>query len=134
MFRTTVLILLVVLLVSTSGCIGKFALTRSLYDWNLTVSNKFVDELLFLILSPIYVGALAIDAVVLNVLEFVTGDNPVGGGRAVSRTIEAPDGSRIVLTRLEDGSVDLRLYRGDDEIRHANLVQADGFVVARDAR
>ena len=61
-----------------SACIGSFGLTKSVYDWNMGL-NKWVGELVFLVLViiPVYGIALLIDAVILNLIEFWTGSNPM---------------------------------------------------------
>lgn len=85
-----------------SGCYGSFALTKKVHSWNGEVSpNKFVQWLVFLGLNvvPVYGVAVAVDALIVNTVEFWTGDNPAGG----------------VATRVEkhdDGTA--TVYRGDD--------------------
>ena len=55
-----------------SSCIGSFGLWNSLKDWNQGVSNKFVNELIFLAfhIVPVYEIAYLADALVLNSIEF----------------------------------------------------------------
>lgn len=68
------------LLITQSGCFGGFALTTKLYDWNDGVSSsKFVKSLLFwgLCIIPVYEIAVMIDVVILNLIEFWSGSNPV---------------------------------------------------------
>lgn len=63
-----------------TGCYGEFALTHKVYEWNGGVSpNKFVTSLVFwgLCIIPVYEVAAIIDAVILNLIEFWTGTNPV---------------------------------------------------------
>ena len=61
-----------------SSCIGSFGLWNSLKDWNQGVSNKFVNELIFLAfhIVPVYEIAYLADALVLNSIEFWSGSNP----------------------------------------------------------
>ena len=62
-----------------SSCIGSFYLTRRLYAWNCLADNdKWVNELIFLALSAcqVYTIAIVIDSMVLNTIEFWTGENP----------------------------------------------------------
>lgn len=40
--------------VTLSSCIGSFGLTNKLLDWNKGLSNKFVNELVFILISPAY--------------------------------------------------------------------------------
>lgn len=62
-----------------SSCIGSFNLTRTVLDWNRSVGDKFVNELVFLALNivPVYSVAVFVDAVVLNTIEFWTDENPM---------------------------------------------------------
>ena len=64
-----------------SGCYGPFNLTRKLHHWNEQVGDKYVNELLFLVLTfppfPAYGFALIGDLLLFNPIEFWTGHNPV---------------------------------------------------------
>lgn len=68
------------LMVSQSGCFGEFALVRKVYNWNQDLSSsKFVRTLVFYVLNivPVYGIASFIDFVILNLIEFWSGSNPV---------------------------------------------------------
>ncbi len=96
----------------TSSCIGSFALTNKLLSWNQQVGNKFVNELVFFAfwVIPVYeVSALA-DVLVLNTIEFWSGDNPVASGKKVidgkdGRYIVECDGKGYTITSENDKSV-----------------------------
>lgn len=62
-----------------SSCIGSFSLTNKVLDWNKTIGDKFVNEVVFVAMSivPIYQLSIFADAVIFNSLEFWTGENPV---------------------------------------------------------
>jgi hypothetical protein len=63
-----------------SGCYGSFGLTKKVYDFNGEVSDsKFVQSLLFWVLCiiPVYAAAALIDVVILNLIEFWSGSNPI---------------------------------------------------------
>ncbi|HVG61003.1 MAG TPA: DUF3332 family protein, partial [Hyalangium sp.] len=65
--------------VQVSGCFGKFALTRAIWEFNNNVSpNKFIKWLVFLVLVvvPVYGIGTLVDALVINSIEFWTGSNP----------------------------------------------------------
>lgn len=107
-------------LLSTS-CIGSFRLTNKLISWNKQVGNKFVNELVFFAfwIIPVYeVSALA-DILVINSIEFWSGENPIASGKKV---IEGNDGKYIVecdgkgytITSENDKSV-VRLDFNEDE-------------------
>jgi len=106
--KTLALLLVAVVLTS---CYGSFKITRSLYEWNGTVGDKFVNELVFLafIIVPVYEVASLVDAVVLNTIEFWSGSNPMGmkDGEQEQKIVEI-DGKTYRLTaeknkmRVED--------------------------------
>ena len=77
--------------VSTTGCFGKFALTKKIYEWNDSLGNKFVKTLVLwgLIIIPVYEVCVAADYFVLNLIEFWTGSNLIAdSGNARLRGME----------------------------------------------
>ena len=76
-----------------SSCIGSFGLWNSLKDWNQGVSNKFVNELIFLAfhIVPVYEIAYLADALVLNSIEFWSGSNPTASIGEV-KTVQGENG------------------------------------------
>ena len=104
-----------------SSCSGSFQLTNKLLAWNKQIGNKFVNELVFFAfwVLPVYeVSALA-DLLVLNSIEFWSGENPVAQGKSViegndGRYIVDCDGSGYTITSETDGSV-VRLDFDRDE-------------------
>ncbi len=101
------------LLASTSltSCLGSFALTNKLLAWNRTIDNKFVNELVFIALCivPAYEVAAAADLLVLNSIEFWSGESALAQAPQV---IEGSDGKYLVecdgkgytITSLNDKS------------------------------
>lgn len=95
-----------------TSCIGNFALTNKLLAWNKTISNKFVNELVFFAfwIIPVYEVSAFADAVVFNSIEFWSGNNPIACG---TRVIDGKDGRYLVktdktgytITSENDGSV-----------------------------
>lgn len=67
------------ILISQTGCFGSFALVKKVYSANDSVNNKFIKTLLFYVLNivPVYGVASFIDIVILNLIEFWTGSNPL---------------------------------------------------------
>jgi hypothetical protein len=67
------------LLLIQTGCIGSFKLTGAVLKFNKNISNKFVGELVFLVfcIVPVYEISVLVDALILNLVEFWTGSNPM---------------------------------------------------------
>ncbi|MBK7496350.1 MAG: DUF3332 family protein [Candidatus Omnitrophica bacterium] len=84
------------------GCYGEFVLTKQLYEFNGDIStNGFVQSLVMWVLSCFFIYSIAVvvDAAILNLIEFWTGDNPA----LAKSTFQNPDGSQVVMTPLNEG-------------------------------
>lgn len=93
-----------------SGCFGEFALTRKLYNWNSQVGNqgsidgRLINTVVWWAFNiiPVYGVAGAADALVLNVIEFWQGTNPMAmqAGEIETRFAEIDGRSyEIIATR-----------------------------------
>lgn len=96
----------------TTSCIGNFALFKKLLAWNKTIDNKFVNELVFIAfwIVPVYEVAGLADLLVINSIEFWSGNNPVASGKKViegndGRYLVECDGKGYTITSENDGSV-----------------------------
>ena len=98
---------MVVLLIGAtlmSSCVGSFALFNKLAHWNKRATkSKFVNEIIFIVLTPAYAFCGVADAVVLNSIEFWTGDNPVANQVGKTRNIKGDDGLIYAVKYLENG-------------------------------
>lgn len=86
-----------------SSCIGSFGLFNKYEKWqcNMT-SNKYVNGIVGLILQPIVGGiCLTVDALVLNTIEFWTGDNPVASN--TTQKVMGQDGLYYAVTTTKQG-------------------------------
>ncbi|MBP1617463.1 MAG: hypothetical protein H6Q14_1290 [Bacteroidetes bacterium] len=88
--------------ITFSSCIGSFSLTNKVLAWNQTLDNKFVNELVFIALHivPVYPVAIFADGLVINSIEFWTGDNPIEAG--IVKKVQGQNGVYTVET-LKDG-------------------------------
>ena len=86
-----------------TSCIGSFGLWNNLKDWNQSIGNKFVNEVVFLAfhLIPVYEVAYIADVIVLNSVEFWSGSNPLADVGKV-KTVKGENGEYMVRTN-EDG-------------------------------
>lgn len=79
-----------------TSCIGSFSLTNKVLAWNKQIGSKFVNEIVFVAfcILPVYeISALA-DVLVLNSIEFWSGENPV---EAYSYTVDGKNGERYLV-------------------------------------
>ncbi|MBQ3844632.1 MAG: DUF3332 domain-containing protein [Bacteroidales bacterium] len=98
-----------------SSCIGSFGLTNKYHEWNESVSNKFVNEIIFFFSWPIpvYPVCMLADMLVLNSIEFWTGSNPVASKTEV---IDTENGKYLVESN-ENGYT---ITKGDETVQFIN--------------
>ena len=101
-FKFTALLLTATLLLSS--CIGSFRLTNNIKDWNEGLGDKFVNEVVFVALHvvPVYPIALFVDGVVLNSVEFWTGESLVAEP-GETKIVKNAQGVDVQVTALENG-------------------------------
>ena len=88
----------------TSSCVGSFGLFNKLASWNKGATNeKFLNELIFLIISPAYAVCGVVDVLVLNTIEFWSGHNPVAQRIGTTQEVMGQDGRYYAVTTLKDG-------------------------------
>lgn len=136
-----------------TSCIGSFSLTNKLLTWNHSIGNKFVNELVFVCfwILPIYEVSGLADLLVLNSIEFWSGNNAMAKGTTRIQgengeylvncdgkgyTITGPDG---VTTRLDytaetqEWSIDLNgkrtVFLQYIDADHVRMPGADGTMI-----
>jgi hypothetical protein len=63
-----------------SSCLGPDRLWNKVHDWNMSATeNRWVNEAIFLVfhIVPVYGVSYMVDIVVLNSIEWWTGNNPM---------------------------------------------------------
>ncbi|MBO5185893.1 MAG: DUF3332 domain-containing protein [Prevotella sp.] len=88
--------------VLTSSCIGSFPLFNKTLNWNKNLSNKFVNELVFIVASPVYALFGVADLLVLNSIEFWSGKSPLAKVGHVEN-VWGQDGRQYAVKTLKDG-------------------------------
>ena len=73
---------------SFQSCIGSFSLTNKVLSWNRNVNNKFVNELVFFAfwVLPVYEVTAVADLLVINSIEFWSGNKPLEAHNSVIKT------------------------------------------------
>ena len=86
--------------ITFSSCIGSFGLTNKLLSWNQSINSKFVNELVFVAfhIIPVYEISCLADLLVLNSIEFWSGNSPVADA-GKTETIKTDDGTYTVETQ-----------------------------------
>lgn len=86
-----------------SSCIGSFSLTNKVLSWNEGVGNKFVNELVFIAfhIIPVYEITVAADVIILNSIEFWTGNNLVA--KSSTKEVKGENGDIYLVKTDKDG-------------------------------
>ena len=86
-----------------SSCIGSFGLTNSVLNWNKKLSSsKFLNELVFIVISPAYAVCSVVDLFVLNTVEFWTG-NKLVAHVGETKNVMGKDGRMYAVKTLKNG-------------------------------
>lgn len=103
-FKISVACLILSSSIICSSCIGSFGLWSSLKDWNNSIGNKFVNEIVFLAfhIVPVYEVAYLADIIVLNSIEFWSGANPLADNVGSVKSVKGENGEYLVRIN-EDG-------------------------------
>ncbi len=137
-FMLAIMSLVLASSVTLTSCFGEFVLVRKAYNLNDTlVENKFVKSLLFYVFgATVYPLAGLIDSLVLNLIEFWTGSNPMAMNEGeyemqtivhndVTYEIEATK-NQFIITPLEgEKAFQSEYLRYDDELTRWSYVDAN---------
>ena len=100
-----------------SSCIGSFQLTNKIKDWNNSIGNKFVNELIFIAchIVPVYEISIFVDAVIFNSIEFWTGKKTIANV-GEKQIVKNSEGQNVEVTAMENG------YNLTDGVTSMNLL------------
>lgn len=101
-FAIKAMVCLMACTMSLSSCIGSFGLFNRLLSWNQGISDKFVNEVIFVLISPAYVVCGAVDMLVLNSVEFWSGENPVAKV-GTKKNVWGQDGKLYAVKTMKNG-------------------------------
>lgn len=88
----------------TSSCVGSFSLFNHLAKWNThATGSKFLNEIIFILISPAYAVCSVVDVLVLNTIEFWSGSNPMAQKVGTTQEITGQDGLLYAVTTLRNG-------------------------------
>lgn len=136
------------------SCIGSFALTNKVLTWNRNVSNKFLNEVVFFAfwVLPVYEVTAAADLLVINSIEFWSGNNPMVANNQIIETengnyqilktqlgyaVNSPDGNTIEFEFDENSNTWSIIANNQEKLpflklkdaSHVKIINADGNFV-----
>jgi hypothetical protein len=123
-----------------TGCIGRSALGKQLFTWNLEVNQeRWPREGIFFGLYALGVYPLAglVDILVINSIEFWTGTNPISNESSLSpiayKEFKTDDGTHVTMIHRTDDSIDVTLVAQTGEKHFITLTRTEDGVRAVDA-
>ncbi len=87
-----------------TSCIGSFNLTKAYWDWNLGL-NKWLGAVLFFIIGGFVTSiTFFVDVVILNLIEFWSGSNPMSmnEGDMEQQVVMGEDGNTYEVTATKN--------------------------------
>lgn len=129
--RWVAVALLVGLLPLATSCYGRFQLVRNVYEANSSVKDKYIRSAVtwLFVIVPVYGLAGLVDFLVLNVIEFWQGKNPMRGeSEPVIRTVQVGAERVIQTIRHRDGATEMTVerFREGALVDRLAVRQADG--------
>ena len=106
------------------SCYGNFALTRKVYEWNGSLGDKFINNLVFwgLCIIPVYEAAGFIDSCILNLIEFWTGTNPLAMNNGDKEIKVVKSGTKEYQITATKNRFEIKELKGVDAGKVINLV------------
>jgi hypothetical protein len=129
--RVCLILLFAVTPLLTVGCYGRFPLTKAVYRFNGDITdNKWIHSIILwiFVILPVYSIAMFGDAIILNLIEFWTGETL----EISSYTRE--DGAEVVLEPSADGNEAVLTITKNGEVLGVQryVRQADGSIQVLD--
>lgn len=90
---------------AATSCIGSYKLFNKFTQWELRMTNnKFVNAIIGFIIDIVCIPVtLLVDSLVLNTVEFWSGENPLASNEGKTQQVLGSDGRYYAVTTLKDG-------------------------------
>jgi hypothetical protein len=131
-FKKGIAILLIATVTFMSfGCYGNFPLFKKINTWNGSLSNKFINTIVYWVLwiLPVYEICIAVDWLLLNTIQWWTGSSPISmndGEREVQIVNNEGVNYEIVATK---NRFDITVLDGQKAGTHTSLVYNDNTMI-----
>lgn len=104
---TSFALVAILLAVGLFGCYGNMSLTKQVYNWNGSLSDKYVQQIAFWVMNivPVYSAASFIDVVLLNTIEFWTGSNPIAMNETEQQIKYTRNGDKTIQYKISQNKV-----------------------------
>ena len=116
MKRIIAWVVLAAFLAANTGCYGSFSLTKKVYKWNGSLGNKWLNTIVFWVFNilPVYDIAVFVDVVVLNLIEFWVGSNPLALNSDVELHKTFENCGKVYEVTMGKGMITIAQSKGPD--------------------
>ncbi len=107
-----------------TGCFGDFALTKKVYDFNKGLGNKWIQTIVLwaMVIIPVYEFCIFIDYIILNLVQFWTGSNPIAMNEGeMEQQIVEKNGVKYQMTATKN-NMNIVQLSGAEAGKTVNLV------------
>ena len=116
MKRFIACVVLAAFVMANTGCYGSFQLTKKVYKWNGSLGNKWLNTIVFWVFAilPVYEIATFVDVVVLNLIEFWVGSNPLALNSDIELHKTFENNGKVYEVTMGKGVVTIAQSKGPD--------------------
>jgi len=116
MKRFIACVVLAAFVMANTGCYGSFQLTKKVYKWNGSLGNKWLNTIVFWVFAilPVYEIATFVDVVVLNLIEFWVGSNPLALNSDVDTHKTFENNGKVYEVTMGKGRIAIAQSKGPD--------------------
>lgn len=112
----------------SSGCFGKFQLTRKAYEINQAIDEQYVRSAAtwVFVIAQVYTVCGLVDFLVFNLIEFWTGENPVASGPVTKVYTGGDERVEMTIGRQGDATVAVIERFGNGRLLSTLSIRDDG--------
>ena len=122
-----VILLITLVIISTTSCLGSFGLFKKVQKWNGTLGDKWINSVIHAVLwiVPVYEICLLADLLVLNTLEFWQGKSPLEMEPDEKETQKVSINNDVYIITASRNRFDIEKIEGTNSGQKASLFYND---------
>lgn len=108
----------------SNSCIGPFKLTRKTYEWNNSIGDKWVNNVVFwaLLIIPVYEVVTCLDIVIFNVIDFWGGTNPISMNEGDEEIQIVESGNKEYMIKTTKNKFHIEQIKGTHKGEWADII------------
>jgi hypothetical protein len=113
-----------ILCILNTSCLGSFKLTQKLYNWNNSLGDKWINNIVFwvFLILPVYDAVLFLDTVIFNLIEFWGGSNPISMNDGDEEIQIVKSGDKEYMIKATKNKFHIEQIKGPDKGEWADII------------